>query len=213
MQTVDEDHPEAEKRVFERKDKTKGTKFEVEHRNLTGHITDIKIEKSDFGTQVRVVMESATDKAILSFPYESDYFMDFAKRICGADLTKPVTLNPYSIKDDDKDYSNRGISIKQGEEKLTNYFYNPETKETINGMPSVTEKERKTFETDEWKVYFANVRNFLKKQVLALEIPKYEGVVDDVRSSDMTSKESSEEVPAGNVEDEQLPAFLRGKKK
>lgn len=211
MQSVDEDHPDAEKRVFEKSDKTKGVKYEVEHRNLTGHITGITLEKSDYGTQCRVTLESGTDKAVLSFPYESDYFMDFAKRICGADLTQPVTLNPYSIKDEGKEYSNRGISVKQGETKLMNHFYDPETKETINGMPSVSEKERKTYDTDEWKVYFTNVRSFLKKQVLSLEIPKYEGVVDSViPNTTMTS--AGEEEPAGSVEDEKLPAFLRGKK-
>ena len=148
--------------------------------SFPGHITDIKVEKGKYGTQVKIHLAQDMDKAIISLPYESDYFSDFAKRIAGADLSKPVTLIPYEIEEEGRKYPSRGVAVHQGEKKLKNFFYDTEKKKTINKFPDVSKKESEKYDTEDWKLHFAKCRKFLKDVVESLEFPKYDGVVDTV---------------------------------
>ena len=207
VQKVDEDHPDARKREYETSDGAKGTKWEKSWRNLSGFITGIDFEKSNFGTQVRLTLQKGEERVILSFPYESDYFTDFAKRICGADLTKEVVINPYAMTVEGKEYKKRGISLKQDGEKLGNYFFDFDKKKSLHGFPEVSASDRKNYDSDSWKLFFLTVRAFLKKKVQELVIPEYTpqaggGSLDT--PSEPAAKEENQE--------KELP-FLKGRKK
>lgn len=199
VQKVDDDHPDATVRKFERPDGTIGTTTEIEYMDVSGVITGVKVEKGKYGTQAHVYLQSGENRAALRFPYESDYFTDFAKRLPGVDLTKPVTLKPYQIENDEGEYPSRGISVQQDGEKFKNYFYDPDKKKTLHGMPSVSKKEAAKYDSEDWKLYFGQVRKFLRNTLEALEYPDYNPVVDgpsdvggDSGKTLMTPKEAFE---------------------
>lgn len=195
-QKVDKEHPDARKRTYEDDDGNEITKYEAIFKDVTGHLTGIEFKKGKFGQQVELTLSQGEWKTIVTLPYESDYFTDFAKRVYGADLNEPITLIPYSFRDEEKDRSVRGITLKQGENKLMNAFY--DGKKNLHGMPEPDDLTRSEG-GDLWKAYFLQVRAFLKKKLMEMDLPKYNAIVDTVEPTPSTKFEPSEEVKA-NIE-------------
>jgi len=85
----------------------------------------------------------------------------------------------------------RGISMKQGGEKLKNCFWDYEKKQVLSGFPEVDEKkaQKKTY----WKVYFAEVEQFLIDRLSTLKFaaspkPKTPQITDEGYSVGEDSK-------------------------
>ncbi len=95
----------------------------------------------------------------LQMSIESQYAANFLGKALNIDYTKKVELRSYAI-EKDNGKTNNGISIKQYGEKILSYYYNPVTKENINGMP-VPEKPNSKMDKDDWKMYFIKIRKFL----------------------------------------------------
>ena len=81
------------------------------------------------------------------------------KKLPNINLDLPVKIVPYSF-DDDKGKKKRGLTIYQNEQKVSNFYYDTETKEVANGYPKV-KMGKKKWSTDDWKLYFLNARVFL----------------------------------------------------
>ena len=197
-----DDDPRIQKREWELKSGETGVAYEIPFKNLNGYITNIKIEDGKFGTQCRVYMSKGDENVILTINFESNYFSDFAKRICGADLSKPVTLNAYSFEDDDGRLQ-QGIAVEQDGEKLKSFFYDPEKKKTLHGIPSVTAKQREEYnkKKSKWKIHFAQERDFLSDCVVALNFSEHNKLPGDPGTSTMVDDsddlEPQAETPAG----------------
>lgn len=210
VQKADKDNPDAVKRVYTDDDGTEHTKYEVRHRNLTGHIVGLKFDKGDYGERLQVLLvNDEGERAQLSIPnsdQNNDYFVDFAKRVAAVDLTKEVTINPYSIKGDGDEYANRGVSIKQDGETVKNYYF--DGKKAVNGIPEVSDEDRKEFVSEDWKIHFMTVRKFLKKQILAMELPNFEaGNVSEPKTEEEATppKKTSRKKAAQALEQDDLP--------
>jgi hypothetical protein len=193
VQKVKEDNKDERVRVREYEDDKGNIKYtyEIPFRDLTGYITSIKIEKGKFGTDCRVHLALGDEKVIFTIPYESNYFQDFAKRIAGADLTKTVTLNAYSF-ENDQGKNIRGVTVQQGGEKLTDFFW--DGKKALHGMPSVSKADAKKYDTDDWKIHFAQVRKFLKDVVSNLEFSQHNQLPEG-KPSKMVSPDEAFESP------------------
>jgi hypothetical protein len=100
--------------------------------------------------------------AILSMNTESRYFQDFAKRVRNIDFNKEVFLSPYDF-EPEKDKRLTGVSIKQGGEKIENYYWDPTEKAVCNGFPEP--KDANNYSKDDWKVFFIDVRKFLVNEI------------------------------------------------
>lgn len=178
LQASTEDNPEAKKRDYETSDGKKGTKYEIEHRNLTGNVVGMNFNDGKFGEEFSIVLQSGDEKAQLTVPTSGEYFADFAKKLPNIDLTKPITINPYEM-DKDNGKKNRGMSIKQGGEKIANAYW--DGKKSLKGMPEVSKEDRKDYDSDDWKMHFIKIKKFLKKKVEAVDIPAYQ-VVDTAKA-------------------------------
>jgi len=168
VQKSTEDNPEAKKREYEKKDGTPAVKYEIHHRNLTGRVSGLEFKDSDFGEQFVLTLSAGGEKAKLTVGVDSNYFTDFAKRFPGIDLTNDITINPYDM-EKDNGRKNRGISVKQGETKIMNAYW--DGTKVLNGFPEVDREEAKDYDKDDWKMFFIKVKKFLKKNMEAVVLP------------------------------------------
>jgi len=155
-----ESNPDAVRRDYELRDGTKGTKFELVYNDLSGLITGISFYEGDFGKTLHITISDGEEKTILSLGIDSNYAEDLMKKIPNIKLDETVTLSPYSFEDDKKKLR-KGISVVQNEIKIKSFFYDTDKKETLHGFPKVDKD--KTYDKDEWKIYFMTTRKFLEK--------------------------------------------------
>lgn len=154
------------KREYEMSDKTMGVKHELVFKSLSGVITDIAFFEGDFGKLIQVTFfdkeaEVEAQEFVLSIGTATNFGEDLLKKLPSVDLTKEVTLTPYSF-EDDRGKTRRGVTLLQDGEKITNFFYDIEKKKNINKYPD-PEGDTKTYDSDDWKMYFTKARKFLVK--------------------------------------------------
>ena len=171
-QKVKEGTPGATCRKWEIPNGASGEKWEFIFKEWEGRIVSIKFKDSDFGKSCDVELEDA----VVSLNTEARFFPDFAKKIFPADLSKSISFAPYDFEGDDSKKI-VGITMRQGNDKLANHFYDGEKKEAINGMPT-TESGVK-YDKDDWKTFFIKVKKFLISEVEKLEIPYFEPKVEE----------------------------------
>lgn len=170
VEKSDKDNPEAIKRTFKDDDGNVVVKYDIRHKDLTGHIVEMKFEDSKYGEQFFVVLQSGDEKAKLTMPSASNYFSDFAQRLPDVDLSKEVVLNAYDM-EKDNGKRNKGINIKQDGETVSNAYW--DGKKNLHGFPSVSKEDTKDYDSDDWKMHFIQVKKFLKKNVEKMNIPTY----------------------------------------
>lgn len=163
-QTVAEGTEGAVVRKYEDKDGVEQSKTELVFDAVSGMITKFGFKDGEFGQNLELEIDG---EGIISASTASNFGEDLMKKLPAIDLTKPVKLVPYAFEDAGK--SKKGVTVYQDENKIDSFYYNKETKETINGMP-VPEGDTKNFKSDDWKMHFMVVRKFLVKQIEALAI-------------------------------------------
>lgn len=161
--TVTADTPKAVLREYELPNGSKGSKWELCYKAITGYIADVGFRESDFGNQFWIKIDDGKDKYILSMPEDSRYFFDFAQKFSNIKPSELTTLSPFDF-DDDAGKFRRGISITQNGEKVKNFFYDSIEKKNINGIIE-PENGGKGFDKDDWKIYFTRLKKFLKNHV------------------------------------------------
>lgn len=134
-------------------------KWELDIDSLDGMITHVFVKDQEFGRILNIVIEDDLEHMTLQTSLESNYASDFLRKALNIDYTKKVELRSYSLEKDNGKTLN-GISIKQDGEKILNYYYNPVTKENVNGFPE-PEKANNKMDKDDWKMYFIKCRKFL----------------------------------------------------
>lgn len=169
--TVPEGTEGAVIRKYKTSDGKEGSKTEKVYSELIGKITKIDFYEGDYGRQLQVMVTDNNDKpVVLSLSTSSNYGEDMMKKLINVDLTKTVKIVPYSFVDDKKK-NKKGITIWQHikddgkAEKIKNYFYDEDEKKNINGFPE-PKKLKKPLTTDQWKLYFGEVREFLVEKII-----------------------------------------------
>ena len=167
---TEESNPDAVKREYELRDKTKIVKFELVYNFLSGIITNIQIFDGQYGKNLQITIDGIVLSMNMASNMASYFAEDIMKKMPNVDLNKEVKFTPYSFEDNNKKLR-RGVSIIQNNVKIQNFFYNPETKENYNGFPVLPEGWKK-FSSDDWKVYFMTTRKFLQQYLEENIIPK-----------------------------------------
>jgi len=167
--TVPEETEGAVLRKYKTSDGKEGQKWERVYKDLVGKITKINFRDGDFGTSLQITVTDKEEVPVtLSMPVASNYAEDIMKKLPNVNLEKLVKLAPYSFKDD-KGKSKKGITVWQyseetnKNEKITNYYYDEVAKKNIHGYPE-PKKTKKPLTKDQWKLYFAECRQFLVEE-------------------------------------------------
>lgn len=171
--TVYKDTPNAKLREYETSDGKKGEKWELTYDTLTGTISKINFFDGDFGKSLQITLtDGENEPVVMSLSTASSFGEDVLKKLPNIDQNKPVKFVPYSFEDAGKVH--KGITITQDGVKLGNYFQRKEVIDGKNvwtnlyGYPEAPKpkKNKKTGEdvplsSDEWKIYYTQVRLFL----------------------------------------------------
>ena len=184
-QQVDENHEGAIKREYE-KDGVKKTKWELHFKSWFGYIVDLVVKETDYGEILNIVFEDA----ILTVNVESKYFQDVVRKLVGANMHKEFTFSPFDWEENGK--RRTGVSIEQDGEKIKSYFYNDVDKTYCNGWPKPTGDTTK-FKTDDWKIFYIQVKKFLLTQVELLKEKLQETDDSEIKESEIVSETKTED--------------------
>lgn len=197
-----EQNPLAEKRVVEKSDKSVVTKWELVKKGYKGTIESITFNEMDFGKMINVAFkleQGEREQVVLSMNTASNYASDFMKKLPNVDLTKEISISPFSF-NGDNGKNVKGITIWQGEDsnkvKVANFFSDGKT--NLNGLPS-PENGGQGFDKDDWKMYFTTVKKFLVKYTEDNIIPKLNASAMESFINDHQATRVEEEIKVDDI--------------
>lgn len=199
---VNEDTPGATKREYETKDGGKGVKYEMVIDSLEGYVHGIGIYDGEFGRQLQIKLDP-NEKGInpvIQFSVENAYGEDVLKKLPNVDFKKPLKLRPFAFTVQENGREVRGVELKQDDEKLFNFFFDPEKKEAINGYP-VPDGDTDSYTKDDWKMYFLGARKFLITYFTENIRPRFEKEVGE----QPTQKDAPKEEVQEDINPEDIP--------
>jgi hypothetical protein len=175
--TVPEGTEGAILRTYETSDKKTGSKYELVFTELVGKITKVGFREGTYGTNLEITLTKGSETpVVLSLGTASNYGEDAMKKLLNVDLNRAVKIVPFAFDDEKSGKKRKGVTIWQYNtetnkaERVENYFYDKEGKKNINGYPEPKKKITKsnpegTLSKDQWKIYFAECREFLMDNV------------------------------------------------
>lgn len=156
-------------REYKLKDGTEGSKWELLYKDISNvFVKNIRFEDSDFGENILLTLSDGDDEVVWSENTSTNFGQDLMKKLPALDFSKTVSFKPYAF-EDENGRDRRGVSVFQID-KITNFFYDGE--KNINGFPS-PEGDRSEYKTDDWKVYFIQVKKFLVNYTKENIVPKF----------------------------------------
>lgn len=207
---VREGTPEAIERINK-----KGVRvFEREVSALFGVVEDIFLEDSDFGKQVKIVLDKNEEgkNPVIGFGVESKNGRDILKILPGVNFAKEVRILPYRFTPEGESEERSGISIAQADEdgkftvKVQNYFVDPVTKGPANGFPTINWD--KATEAEQ-KIYKIQRDAFLVESLEENILPKFAKVSHAKKDVDFGNPsgqtENGFEYPEEEVKPEDIP--------
>lgn len=175
-ETVDAGTPGAKLREYETSDGAKGSKHELAYKSVGGTITGIELFEGSYGKNLILKMDIGEDEPVgISLGTNTPYGESVLKVLPNINLSEEVHLTPYNFTSDDGK-NLRGVSVKQGGEKIANAFYDYEKKESLLGYPE-PEGDTSSFDSDDWKVFFTQCRKHTIKYVEENILPQFAGGV------------------------------------
>lgn len=110
----------------------------------------------------------------LQISSDSKWGNSFARKIVNVDLSKPLSIKPYSFIPDGKDRPEEGLSIYQDGNKIADHYKEKDGENTvnINGVEAFDELAEKAKEvkneklrSNAWKTYFTTVNVFVLEKM------------------------------------------------
>lgn len=149
-------------REYETSSGDTGRKCELVYSEISGMISKVAFYEGDYGKSLQLTIADGDEKpVVLSLGTASSYGEDMMKKLPNIDLEREVRIVPFSFTDD-KGKNKKGMTVYQGDAKVANYFYDPETKSALHGFPEPKKAPKsKTLSKDEWKLYFMECRIFM----------------------------------------------------
>lgn len=163
----------------------KGVKHELIYKNAVGKIAEVSFYEGEsegrkFSTlNIRLDEQEDGKTPVITTGIESRYAQDFLKKLPNVDLEEQVKILPYSFIPDGEEKEKTGVSILQQsstgnfDKKIKNYFWDEKTNKAAHGFP-VPDKSS-GFDSDDWKVYFTQVKKFLVTYTRENVLPKFDG--------------------------------------
>lgn len=202
---VSPEHPEAVARAWESTDGKSGTKYERIVHALFGVIEVMELKDGDYGTNLNIVLDKNEDgkNPVMSLSISTPYGENALKLLPNLVKDTEYRFHPYSFKDKESDKDIRGLEINTKDEegkftvRVSNFFYDSEKKEALNGYPTPT-GDTSTYNSDRWKAFYLNARIFMVDYVTANVLPKFV-------SHAKTATEPEISYPAEDINPEDIP--------
>lgn len=170
-------------------------KNELVYNGWSGVVRDITFKDSEYGENCLI----AFDDAIIALPTERREFSDFIKKFASADRTKEISISPYDfVTDEGKRKS--GLTLSQSGQKLPDYFttWTNGKATSREGFP-VPEAEN---DKDSWKIYFIQVKKYLKTWIEKNPMKNDEGNgMDESMTNYQQDNMSDEEIPVVDLDE------------
>jgi hypothetical protein len=146
-------------------------KWELVFKSLSGKISNMWFYEGDYGVNLMVSLAYEGGEDTISFGTATPFGEDFMKKLPNINLDEYVTISPFSFIDDNGK-NRRGVTVKQGDVKLENYFFDKEKKKNLHKYPN-PEGDTGAYSKDDWKMYFMQARKFLVKYTEENFLPKF----------------------------------------
>jgi len=171
-ETVPEGTEGAKKREYETSDGKKGSKYELAYKSIGGKITNVEFFEGDYGKNLLITFdfEDDTDAVTVSFGCNTPFGEDVLKKLPNINFNEWVVMTPFNF-DDDKGKNRKGVSIKQGDEKVTNAYYDGE--KNLLDYPEPENPDE--MDSDDWKMYFTAARKHTIKYAEENILPQFGG--------------------------------------
>lgn len=169
-------------REYETSDGKKGEKWELVFKSVAGKITNIDEFEGDYGTSLLVTLTYDGGEDIVAFGVGTPFGEDFLKKLPAINLDEFVTVQPYSFTDD-KGKLRKGMSLKQGDEKIQDFFSKKEGDQYVklHGFPEAGDPANYR-NADDWKLYFMQCRKFLMEYARKNILPQFQADDKDVKA-------------------------------
>lgn len=174
MQTVDETTPGAIKREWSVGGKS-GEKWEKPWSSVDGVISSLEFHEGEYGKNLKVWIKDGEELFCVSSGVKTGFGEDMLKKLPSVNFKERVTLTPFEFTPKDGDRVLKGVTFKQNDVKLSNFYR--EDKLPVNGIPlpdGVLEDMDKEERREYWTSYFAKVRRFMIKEIEEKIIPNLE---------------------------------------
>lgn len=173
-----------------------GTKYELVHGGITGMIVGITFKTDgDYGNQMQIEM---SDGEVIQMSTSGRFGQDLLTKLPEVDLSKELFMRAYDYIPEGKTKASVGVSIKQGEDKIGNHFFDFKTRKSINGMPTPDFKwgddsVRKSAKDAYWEDVEVFLREYVEKNVTNF-VKKEETVTDkDIASANADNQIAAED--------------------
>ncbi len=179
----------------------KGTKYELCYEDVSGMITDIKIEDGKYGTSLNIEIDG---DLIVTTKADGKFGGSLMRTLPNVDLTKPVKLIPFSYIPKGKTKESTGVWIRQGENfdiRIDDNFYDFEKKESKNGMPT-SDFDWATAPDKTKKRFWMDVDDFLQEYTTKNVIPN---VVPMVTAQEINDANAENQIAASESLDGEFP--------
>ncbi len=158
-ETVDKNTEGAVEREYETSDKKTGSKWELVYKDVSNVlITNVQFHTGDFGENLQLTLTEGDNEVVLSVSTASRFGENLLRKLPALDFSKVVAIKPYSFLDE-KEKMVQGVNFYQNGDKVMSFFQD-EDKKNLHGFPS-PEGDTTSFDNDDWKIYFLQVRKFL----------------------------------------------------
>lgn len=172
-------------REYDLKDGTHGSKWELLYKDLSNvHIKSIYFEDSEYGENICTTFTDGENEVTWSENTGTNFGSDWMKRLPNLDFTAKVSIKPYAFEAENGKLK-KGVNVYQ-HDKIADYFWDAEKKKKLHDFPAPPKEEMKT---DDWKLYFLNVKMFLVDYTKSKILPKFESGVSPVKSDYPTPEE------------------------
>lgn len=162
----------AKYREYELKDGTKSGKWELLYKDLSNvFIKSIYFEDSEYGENICTTFTDGENEVTWSENTGTNFGSDWMKRLPNLDFTAKVSIKPYAFTDERSGKLRKGISVYQ-HDKIADYFYDWDKREELHGFPKPP-KARDEMKTDDWKLYFLQVKMFLVDWTKKNIVPRF----------------------------------------
>lgn len=170
------------KREYETSDGKKGEKYELAYKSIGGKIVDVEFFEGDYGKNLLLTFdfEDNTEHVVLSLGCNTPFGEDVLKKLPNIDFNAWVVMTPYNF-DDDNGKNRKGISITQGDEKVTNAYY--DGKKSLLDYPE-PEGDTSKYDADDWKMYFTKARKHTIQYAEKEIVPQFGHVVEATNDED-----------------------------
>ena len=201
------DDKDATKRTIELRDKTEKVVYERVYDDIDGMITGITMRKGEKARQWILTIEDGEDTFNLTFAYDSKYARSMLERLPNVNFEKPVSIMPYSFKNE-QDKMVLGITIKQDGEKVPSYYreYDTEGKMVgwLNGIPESPPYKEGDFDENEFKKYILDLMDFFEDELAQIQDRILEANPINYEVSDSEKSKTDNQVDE-KPEDNDLP--------